>query len=93
MMNYLFFPNFSLWAFVPPLMILGRSQCFAIYLFGTQMKGLVGPLISCFSAQTANIVLFGFMTWSLLGTSQGDGCTKGVQVKRRSSCIQPEKSL
>lgn len=63
----IFFLHFSLWAFAPPLMILGRSQCFAVYCFATQMKGLVGPLISSFSAQTANIVLFGFMTWSFPG--------------------------
>lgn len=56
----LIFPHSSLWAFVPPLMIFDMSLCFPICRLGTQMKGLVGLLISWFSSDTASVVVFGF---------------------------------
>lgn len=59
----LIFPHSSLWAFVPQLMMFGGSPCFAIYHFGMQIKGLLVLLISCFSFEAANSVLFGCVPW------------------------------
>lgn len=42
-------------------MAVGESQCFAIYHFGTRMKGLAALLISSFPSEVTDIVLFGFL--------------------------------
>lgn len=45
-------------------MTVGESLCFAIYHFGTRMKGLAALLISSFPSEITDIVLLGvFFAW------------------------------
>lgn len=60
-------------------MTVGESLCFAIYHFGTQMKGLAALLISSFPSEITDIVLLGFLLPGILpGNLDLEGVSPGL---------------
>lgn len=59
-------------------MTVGESLCFAIYHFGTRMKGLA-LLISSFPSEITDIVLLGFLLPGILpGNLDLEGVSPGL---------------
>lgn len=60
-------------------MTVGESLCFAIYHFGTRMKGLAALLISSFPSEITDSVLLGFLLPGILpGNLDLEGVSPGL---------------